>query len=92
VSQHHSKPGEHQRLPATAREIRKVLVAITQHARILNHENDVPPDALHPNMAAVLLGLVLGIEGTVYPVPGDEAGDLGFRVGQSLVRGGSPWV
>ncbi len=82
----------HQGLPASPREIRKVLVAIEAHARTLAREADVPPDPLWPDMGAVLHGLVLGFEGTVYPVPDDAAGDLGFRVGQSLVRGGSPWV
>jgi hypothetical protein len=74
-----------------------VLVAIEQLSRAMSDEGDVPITEIAGSSgtsgcAQLLHGLVLGLEGQVFPVPGDTAGDLGFRVGQSLTRGGSPWV
>lgn len=82
----------HQGLPATPQEIRQVLIGIESIARVLDGESNIPP--CDPGLSAMLHGLVLGLEGgrVSPPAPEGYEGDLGFRVGQSLIRGGSPWV
>lgn len=84
---------ERQRLPASPAEIRKVLVAMEQLARSLQGERDIQyTGELAGDHGRVLHGLVLGFEGTVFPLPDDKAADIGYRVGVSLTRGGSPWL
>lgn len=81
---------ERQRLPASPAEIRATLVALERVSRTLAGESGILP--LDPGTAQLLHGLVLGFEGTVFPLPDDKQGDTGYRVGLSLTRGGSPWL
>lgn len=69
-----------------------MLVLLNTLGRVMSGETDVPKHEASTDMGAVLHGLVLGFEGAVFPVPGDDAGDLGYRVAQSIARGGTPWL
>jgi hypothetical protein len=79
-------------MPATSAEIRRVLALLDTLSRVMGGETDVPKHEASADMGAVLRGLVLGFEGAVFPLPGDDAGDLGYRVAQTLTRGGTPWL
>ena len=81
-----------QRMPATPRDVARVLELIESLARCLSMELDLPGGEMGADLAAVLHGLKLGFEGQVFPVPGDDAGDLGYRVAQTLRSGGGPWL
>lgn len=80
----------HQGLPATPREIRLALVALELVSRKLVGEGELAE--VDAGTGQMIHGLVLGLEGTVFPLPDDPQADIGYRVGQSLVKGGSPWV
>jgi len=81
-------------LPATPREIQAVLRIVSRISAILT--GDAEPDPAEADMARqhgeLLAGLVAGFEGTVYPAPSSEGGKTGYRVAQSLAKGGTPWV
>ena len=77
-------------LPATPREIQLVLRTLSDTANACAGEAQLPEDVR--TTGRVLAGLVAGFDGTVYPVPSDPPADLGYRVAQSLAKGGTPWV
>ena len=84
---HDSRPG----LPAKPREIQSVLRAVSRIAGAITGD-DPDPGTVDPDHGRMLLGLVAGFEGTVFPVPTDPAASLGYRVARSLACGGSPWL
>lgn len=78
-------------LPATPREIQMVLRAVSRIALVITGD-DPDPATVDPDHGRMLLGVVAGFDGTVFPVPTDDAASLGYRVAQSLASGGTPWV
>ncbi|HUU94325.1 MAG TPA: hypothetical protein VM487_01180 [Phycisphaerae bacterium] len=81
-------------LPATPREIQTVLRVLSRLASILTGDEEMAPNerALVEEHGRLLMGVVSGFDGTVFPVPNDAPALLGYRVAQSLAKGGTPWV
>jgi hypothetical protein len=84
----------HQGLPATPREIQNVLRSLSQLVAFLTGEADNTPDVFTVayEHGRLLAGMVAGFDGTVFPVPQGAMEGLGYRVAQSLAKGGTPWV
>ena len=87
---HDSRSG----LPATPREIAAALRLLTRMANVMVGDAALDPEdaAAMKQYGHLLLGMVAGFECIVYPYPVDQSAEVGYRVAQSLARGGTPWV
>lgn len=81
-------------LPASPREIAATLRLLTRMANVMVGDAVLDPeDQKHmAEYGHLLLGMVAGFECIVYPYPVDQSAEVGYRVAQSLARGGTPWV